>query len=163
LLNITIIKFPTVFWQKESQLMFFTQFDDSSISTFFNLYRLTQQPILLGYSGGKTARQLENFSDTELIEKTMQNFKKVYGAQLPEPESYFNTRWSSDPFSYGSYSFVPTGASGDDYETMAKPIADRLFFAGEATCSKHPATTHGAYLSGIREAERIKKVFFSLP
>jgi len=160
LFNITAIKFPTAFWQKEFQLMFFTQFDDSSIPTFLNLYHFIQQPILLGYSGGKTARQLENFSDEEIIEKTMQNFKKIYGTELPEPESYFTTRWSSDPFSYGSYSYVPAGASGDDYEAIAKPIANRLFFAGEATCSKHPATTHGAYLSGIREAERIKKIFF---
>lgn len=42
-----------------------------------------------------------------------------------------------------------------DFQEIAAPVANRLFFAGEATCSKYSATTHGAYLTGIREAENI--------
>ena len=42
-----------------------------------------------------------------------------------------------------------------DYDTLAAPVEDRLFFAGEATNRAYRATVHGAYLSGIREAERI--------
>jgi monoamine oxidase len=155
LFNITAIKFPKPFWPTENHAMFFTQFDTSSIPVFFNLHHFISQPILVGFSGGKRARELENLTDAQLIEKTMHNFKKVFGAELPPPESYVNTRWSHDIFSYGSYSYIPTGASGDDYEAIAKPVLDRLFFAGEATSSKHAATTHGAYLSGIREAEKI--------
>lgn len=155
LFNITAIKFPTPSWPKEPHAMLFTQLDDSSISLFFNLYHFTQQPILIGYNGGQRALQLENYSDKELIEKTMFNFQKYFGSEFPEPESYLNTRWAQDPFSYGSYSYLQTGSSSDDYKAMAEPVSDRLFFAGEATCSKHPATTHGAYLSGIREAERV--------
>lgn len=157
--NITAFKFPTVFWPKEPHALFFTQFDASSVSVFFNLYHFTQQPIIVGFSGGERACQLEKLSDKELIKKTMDNFKLIFGAQLPEPESYVNTRWSADPYSYGSYSYLPVGASGDDYEALAKPASTRLFFAGEATHSKYPATTHGAYLSGIREADRIKNNF----
>jgi monoamine oxidase len=162
LFNITALKFTTPFWPNENHAMFFTQFDALSIPVFFNLHHFIQQPILVGYSGGERARQLENLTDAELIEKTIHNFKKVFGAGLPEPESYLNTRWSHDPFSYGSYSYIPTGASGSDYETIAKPASNRLFFAGEATSSKHPATTHGAYLSGIREADRINNLYSSV-
>ncbi|MGB6976315.1 MAG: FAD-dependent oxidoreductase [Gammaproteobacteria bacterium] len=161
LFNVTAIKFPTPFWPSESHAMFFSQFDTLSIPVFFNLQHFIKQPILMGFSGGKRARQLENFNDEELIEKTMRNLKKVFGAQLPEPESYLNTRWSQDPFTYGSYSYIPTGASGSDYDAIAKPISDRLFFAGEATSAKYLATTHGAYLSGIREAERIKNLYLN--
>jgi len=32
-----------------------------------------------------------------------------------------------------SYSFVKLGSSGSDYDEMAEPASDRLFFAGEAT------------------------------
>ncbi len=102
--------------------------------------------------------RLEKLSDEELIEKTIHNFKTIYGTQVLEPISYINTRWSSDPFSYGSYSYIPVDSSSHDYDLIAAPVDNRLFFAGEATHSKHPSTTHGAYLSGIRETERIKKI-----
>ena len=36
-----------------------------------------------------------------------------------------------------------------------KPASDRVLFAGEATQPEHFATVHGAYLSGVREAQRI--------
>jgi monoamine oxidase len=154
--NITAIKFPRVFWPKEPHAFFFAQLDALSIPVFFNLYHFHKQPILLGYSGGERAKRLEKLSDIELVEKTMQNFKQFYGMKLPEPESYFNTRWSSDPFSYGSYSYLPVGASSSDYDLIAAPINNQLFFAGEATHSRYPATTHGAWLSGMREAARLR-------
>jgi lysine-specific histone demethylase 1 len=37
---------------------------------------------------------------------------------------------------------------------MAKPIGN-LFFAGEHTCGTHPATVHGAYISGLRAASEV--------
>jgi monoamine oxidase len=40
-------------------------------------------------------------------------------------------------------------------DDLAQPVADRLFFAGEATHRDHPSTVHGAYLSGLRAAEAI--------
>ncbi|PRC46765.1 hypothetical protein C6A85_88415, partial [Mycobacterium sp. ITM-2017-0098] len=35
------------------------------------------------------------------------------------------------------------------------PVGDRLSFAGEATHEEFFATVHGAYLSGLRAADRI--------
>lgn len=143
--------------------MFLPQLNSPWIATFFNLHHFTKEPILVGYSGGESARQLETHSDKTVIDNVMDNFKKIFGNDLPTPEDYVNTRWSLNPFSYGSYSYLKTGASGIDYDVMAQSVANRLFFAGETTSSKYPATTHGAYLSGIREAEKIKEVFTAIP
>lgn len=75
------------------------------------------------------------------------------GINVPEPIQTVCTRWGSDPFSLGSYSNVAVGASGDDYDILAESVGDgRLFFAGEATTRRYPATMHGAFLSGLREA-----------
>jgi monoamine oxidase len=79
----------------------------------------------------------------------------MYGSKIPDPEAWLITRWLSDPFAGGSYSHLPVGATPDDRAALAEPVADRVFLAGEATVVDQPATVHGAYLSGIREAQRI--------
>jgi polyamine oxidase len=159
LLNITALKFPHIFWDKNVTSTALTFVDNSSVSMFFHLNTLIHEPILIGYSGGNRARELEKLSDATLIANIMQNFKKVFGANIPEPDSYLNTRWSQDPFSHGSYSYIAVGATAEDYVSLSEAVSNRLFFAGEATSQKYSATTHGAYLSGIREAEKIKQTF----
>lgn len=76
------------------------------------------------------------------------------GINVPDPIQSICTRWGSDTFSYGSYSHVRVHSSGSDYDILAENVG-RLFFAGEATTRQYPATMHGAYLSGLREAARI--------
>ncbi|CAJ1978604.1 unnamed protein product [Sphenostylis stenocarpa] len=77
------------------------------------------------------------------------------GIIVPDPIQSICTRWGSDPLSYGSYSHVSVHSSGDDYDILAENVGNRLFFAGEATSRQYPATMHGAFLSGLREASRI--------
>lgn len=71
---------------------------------------------------------------------------------MPNPIQTICTKWGSDPLCLGSYSHVRVGSSGKDYDILAESVGDRLFFAGEATIRQHPATMHGAFLSGLREA-----------
>jgi monoamine oxidase len=89
----------------------------------------------------------------------MASFRKIFGSTVPEPEAVVQTRWGSDPYSYGSYSYISVGAKTEYYDTLARPIDNRVFFAGEATHRSYPGTVHGAYLSGIREANRVVKSF----
>jgi polyamine oxidase len=63
--------------------------------------------------------------------------------------------WSTDPFALGSYSYLKKGSTPDDRRVLAAPVAGRIFFAGEATESDHPATVHGAMLSGWRAADEV--------
>ncbi|PRC57574.1 amine oxidase, partial [Mycobacterium sp. ITM-2017-0098] len=75
--------------------------------------------------------------------------------RAPEPTGVLVTRWAADPYARGSYSFLAVGSSPDDQEALAAPVGDRLSFAGEATHEEFFATVHGAYLSGLRAADRI--------
>ena len=63
--------------------------------------------------------------------------------------------WGADPFARGAYSWVPVGGL-DAPAALAAPIADRLFFAGEATDTiGDPGTVHGAMTTGTRAAAEI--------
>ena len=108
---------------------------------------------------GEAAHQTEKTSDEELIQDVTKTLGKMFShASVPRPSEAIITRWGRDPFTRGSYSYVAPMARADDYDQMAKPVGN-LFFAGEATCGTHPATVHGAYLSGLRAASEVVESF----
>ena len=41
------------------------------------------------------------------------------------------------------------------FDDLAEEVNDKVFFAGEHTEADYYSTVHGAYLSGIREANKI--------
>ena len=63
--------------------------------------------------------------------------------------------WQANPFSLGAYSYVPVGAITAPM-VLAEPVANTLFFAGEATNSDGDAgTMHGAIATGYRAADEL--------
>lgn len=78
------------------------------------------------------------------------------GINVLEPIQTVCTKLGGDPFSLGSYSSVAVGASGDVYDILEESVGDgRLFFAGEATTRRYPATMHGAFVSGLKESSNM--------
>lgn len=67
------------------------------------------------------------------------------------------TRWFDDPYSFGSYSYLPKGVRASKRGELAAPVDQRLFFAGEATSTDFPSTMHGALISGRRAADEIAR------
>jgi len=65
------------------------------------------------------------------------------------------TRWRQDPFAFGSYSYLPPGASPANRAALGASVDGRLFFAGEATSLDYSATVHGALLSGRSTAAEL--------
>lgn len=66
------------------------------------------------------------------------------------------SQWGADPLARGAYSSIGVGANGGaDYDTMARAVAGRVFFAGEATTRRYPATMHGAFASGLRAVRTV--------
>ena len=68
---------------------------------------------------------------------------------------YLRTNWSHDPYAFGSYSYVAKGARQSDRRTLGAPIANRVYFAGEAVHPTHNSTVHAAYESGVMVAEDV--------
>jgi monoamine oxidase len=78
-------------------------------------------------------------------------------AGLPQPVAFARSDWAGDPFARGSGSFLRPGASSADREALARPLSDRVFFAGEATSADRPGTVAGAYASGLRAAGEVDR------
>ncbi|MEM6796758.1 MAG: NAD(P)/FAD-dependent oxidoreductase [Acidobacteriota bacterium] len=105
------------------------------------------------YSGRFAQTAQARFSERERIDGALGALTRIVGRRFA-PLAARATAWSRDPHSLGSYSFPAVGQAGDDVSSLAEPLG-RLGFAGEATSRAHPATVHGAYLSGQREAQRL--------
>lgn len=122
---------------------------------FWNCIRTSGLPVLIALMAGDAAHEAEIKTDQELVSSCLAQLRKVFGrSPVPTPLETIVTRWGSDRFARGTYSFVAAEAEPQDYDLLAKSIGN-LYFAGEATCGTHPATVHGAYLSGLRAASEI--------
>lgn len=122
---------------------------------FWNCIKTSGKPTLVALMAGEAAHYAEATPNDELVKQVTDRLAKMFApAPVPLPTETIVTRWSKDPFARGSYSYVGPRTKAGDYDVMAKPHGP-LHFAGEATCGTHPATVHGAYLSGLRAAAEV--------
>jgi monoamine oxidase len=154
-LNKVVLRFPRMFWPAEPHFLSYMSDRKGEFPVFMNWHHFTGAPALMAFTAGKFGRSLEPLSDNEVAQGMMAVLRKMFGSAIPEPDSGVRARWASDPFAGGSYSHISVGATPQDYDRLAEPVENRLFFAGEATIRQYPATVHGAFLSGVREAKRI--------
>lgn len=155
-LNKVFLRFPSAFWDEDADLIgFVAQSEKGRWAEWLNISRYVNEPLLLAFNAGTYGREIESLSDDEIVFAGMNVLRNIYGQGIPEPTAFKISRWGGDPYAYGSYSYLKVGAETKMREVLAEPIAGKLYFAGEATHQKAPATVHGAYLSGIREADRI--------
>lgn len=160
-INKVALQFPATFWSNKSEFIGNISSNTGEFPMFLNLAYYTKHPVLLAFAGAGYARAMEKQTDEQIKNNIMKILRNAYGQSLPEPVKILISRWRSDPFALGSYSHIPVGATGKDYDLLAEPLEHkRLLFAGEATMRQYPATVHGAYLSGIREAKRIQTMRF---
>ena len=153
-LNKTCLLFDEVFWDKDIEFIGRVGAEKGHWAETLNLYPHTGRPILMMFNAGTYGVQLEQYSDRQIVENAVAVLTNMYG-NVPSPRDARITRWNSDQWTLGSYSYVPAGSSFEDYAVLGEPVDDRVFFAGEATHQDHPATVHGAFLSGVRAARQI--------
>jgi monoamine oxidase len=147
---------------------------------FWNLFPFNGKKVLVCFGLGDAAAIIDKMSDEELMElllsrlkclekhsKLKTKFKQVTAETEREfrlryqPIRWMRTRWADDPYSCGAYSFVSKGLSNEAayamWEELGRPESEHLWFAGEATMtsSETRSSVHGAWLSGVRAAERI--------
>ena len=124
-------------------------------NTWLSLERETGAPVLLSFANGQAALRFEReCSDAQVLDEAMASLRRLFGS-VPEPAAFRFTRWLADPWSAGSYSYPALGSLPGDRVTYARPLADRVFFAGEATESGDYGTVQAALRSGEHAAEAV--------
>lgn len=110
-------------------------------------------PIAIAFYGGEHARAFEE-DDKAALKHAKDALSKMFGNAVDsEFDRSLVTKWGKNPWTLGSYSYVTPGAS-KVYKELLKPVADRVFFAGEACAlPKFNGGLDGAYESSIRASK----------
>ncbi|MGO9673321.1 MAG: flavin monoamine oxidase family protein [Methylocella sp.] len=125
---------------------------DASATGSYHL-RPFGRSLIEGFFGGRLAYELERSGAGAFFDFARGELARLFGSGFAARLAPLSeTAWASDPWARGAYSHALPGHS-DARATLAAPVDERLFFAGEA-CSKHSfSTAHGAYFTGVEATE----------
>ena len=158
-----VLRFQTAFWEELDGGRFRDTTFFYSLETPFPTFWTTMplcSPFLTAWSGGPPAARLCEKSDEQIVREAVRSLEIMFGNHLPrgkaQLEAVFVHNWERDPFARGAYSYVAVGNNDTARRTLAAPLEDTLFFAGEATDTEgEAATVTGALQSGLRAAREV--------
>jgi monoamine oxidase len=154
-----ILCFHSPFWEERGLTeVSFIHARGEKIPTWWTTRPLAT-PILVGWAAGPPAEALAFKSETYILDAAIHSLSHALKIGSRSLEAQIRAAavvdWQTDPFSRGAYSYIPVGAITAPIR-LADPVANTLFFAGEATDSEgNSATMHGAIASGYRAAEEL--------
>lgn len=156
------LRFATSFWERldggRYREVSFFHAPQAEIPTFWTPAP-SRAPLLVAWAGGPRALRIASGgSPASIVRKALESLQGMFGAGVDiagELEAYYYHDWQQDPFARGAYSYVTVGGSAAR-RSLALPVDDTLFFAGEATDLEGEATTvTGALQSGMRAAREL--------
>lgn len=112
-------------------------------------------PVILGFNAGSGGRRVEAASPAVVASEVHEVLRDMFGGGVPAPRAVLTSTWSTDEWARGSYSVNAVGSTPADRSALARPIAGRIFIAGEATEPDYHSTVHGAVISGRRAAAEV--------
>src|SRR5581483_12144537 len=143
------------FWKSEigAEEFGFIHTRDGAFRTWWSR---SEAPILTGWVGGPPAAALDREA---MFDIALREIHGLFGRDAMELrrrlEEWQFHDWSADPLSRGAYSYTRVGGL-PLAEEAGEPLAQTLFFAGEALAAG-PAqgTVHGAVATGFRAADQV--------
>ena len=114
--------------------------------------------MMIGFVGGAFGWQLSAAGKDAAVDFARQSLRRIFGERAADRVVKADfTRWASNPWVRGAYSAALPGKFASRAE-IARPIADRVFFAGEAMAGPFAQTSGGAVLSGEATAKDVLRV-----
>jgi monoamine oxidase len=115
--------------------------------------------VLVGWLGGPKSQSVK--VDAKIIQAyAVESLSTIFNMSeaeiVAEIKDVYFYDWNNDPWSLGVYSYASTVAHRVGGPSLADPVEDTIFFAGEATDTRGcTGTVHGAFNSGLRAAKEI--------
>lgn len=164
LMNKVLLRFATPWWGEDVSSLHLL-LSDSPVRHPFFLFNVPPAPhndaTLLGLITGAFAAEMEGLTDQQVSDAACDALRAC-GLHPPPPIHALVTRWQSDIYARGSWTFFAAGSSADDVHALAEPISCSLALAGEHTAigaegaGLDMGTVHGAWLTGYRAADHAK-------
>lgn len=149
LLNKCVLRFDRVFWPPEVDWIDYLGPRETLWADWTSYLRATGRPLLAGFNAARMADEVEAWDDRTTTASAIEALRAMFGSAVPDPLGSQISRWRQDPFALGAYSFKAVGTRTRDRKALFGQDWDgRLSFAGEATSRDHPATVHGALMTG---------------
>jgi monoamine oxidase len=112
--------------------------------------------LVIAEIGGPEAAELAAHGPDALVALAREALADAFGPAIARAAGPVRaSTWSTDPFARGAMTGVRIGAAGAR-AAWAEPVADRLFFAGDACVPRWGGQLPAAYLSGLDAAGRIR-------
>jgi len=111
--------------------------------------------LMIGFMGGDFGWEISAAGPDAAIDFALGELVKLLGSDVTKHfvKGVF-TEWANDPLILGGYT-APRPGHAAERNALARPLADRVFFAGEAVAGAYVATCGGAFRSGERVADSV--------
>ena len=153
-----ILQFRSRFWPKPN-----FGFIHSQDEWFPTCWSDERGDVLTLWAGGTKGDALSCETREFIIQRALEPVSKLFDVKLSRIREQLlraeTHNWKNDPHARLAYSFIPVGAA-DSPGQLAEPVAETLYFAGEACDLDYQlGTVHGALQTGLRAAAEIVRHF----
>ena len=124
----------------------------------FIITKIYGENIAMLFVLGTLAEQLETEGEEAMLEYALKKMADMFSPiNRDNLVATSHHSWLKDEWSLGCVSYAPPGAV-PLRQTLAEPINNQLFFAGEAVSLYAHSSVHGAYETGTAAARQILKL-----
>jgi monoamine oxidase len=161
-----LLRFKETFWLREETTKTVGRkldkmefiFSREAIPTWWTQHPNTL-PLMTGWLGGLPAREMLFTSEEAILEAAISSLANIFKMPVDELSellaSWKVLNWTADPYCRGSYTY-PTMDTETGRKVLGTPVADTLYFAGEALYEgTELGTVEAALSSGAKVAEDI--------
>ncbi len=111
--------------------------------------------VMIGFAGGQFGWDLSAAGGDAAIDFALSELEGLFGSSVRNRfVRGVATSWADNPWTRGAYAAAAPGHHGARGE-LARPVGDRVFFAGDAVAASYYQLCGGAWLSGDSVARKV--------